>query len=535
MEQPFPGKLQVSDDVLEVPARKRPSFSRVFLPFRSSKSRSRSSVDSANFSDGSSLTSASTKNGRANDTTTSKRKDSYTRKYLAKKSVAQSTRDNGDGFTEQYSRDKVTGEMKDPTNMLHSLAHDFDTPDKSYLTKADTNSPAQPGSEVVDRLPDKLWRQIISYLSLADQCSLYLCNKSWWYLLATNILEMLDHRDTTHHRLRCDFLQRLNKDYPSHLLCYICGRYHYRIQKGKEVMKPTNISNPLYECPYQNVSDPSKRMPRHRTTFGRAIPFSFVQLVLRYQKYGAEYGIKCDDLGRRYKDREAVGNWSHQTRWAIIDDHLYMRVVSTCFATHSLPPAGMRHLLYTREDFTPFFSVCAHWRDGELMPVCKCALSHVPAPLSGSGAMRLAKEIDKHFKGPDNPMARQCEKCKPIRRCPECPTEYLVEIRMQEDPAEKESTQLFKYAIVVTRWSDLGDGKMPWTGEWAAVNNEHLEVDPKTGETIGCRYDSFQKLGRRAVSGIFESLFNPEQIPPARLISLNPNKIKLGEKGHDWY
>lgn len=525
----------MSDDVSESSTKKRSSFSRILLPFRSSKSGLRSSIDGTNDGNSSSSISGLTQNRRVSENTSNRRNDDYARKYLVKKSRTQSSTSSGNGFTEQYNRDKVTGEMKDPTNMLHSLAHDFDTPDKSYLTKADTNSPAGPGSVVVGRLPGKLWRRILAYLSLADQASLYLCNKSWWQFLPRDILLQLNGAGITHHRLRCDLLQRLNENYPSHLLCYICGRYHYRSQKGKEVMKPTNIFNPIYECPYQNVSDPSKRTPRHRTTFGRAIPFPFVQLALRYHKYGADYGIHCDTLGRRYKDREAVGKWFHQTRWAIIDGHLYMRIVSTCFATHSLPPAGMRHLLYTREDFTPFFSVCAHWRDGELMPVCKCALSHIPVPLSGSGALRLAKEIDKHFNGPDSPMARQCEKCKPIRRCPECPTEYLVEIRMQEDPAEKDPRELFKYAIVVTRWSDLGDGKVPWAGEWAAVNNENLEVDPNTGQVLGERYDSFQKLGRRAVSGTFESFFNPEQIPPARLISLNPNKIKLGEKGHDWY
>ena len=186
------------------------------------------------------------------------------------------------------------------------------------------------------------------------------------------------------------------------------------------------------------------------------------QLAIRNNNHGPEFGPPYDDLSRRYKDKETIGTWNHQTRWAVIDDHLYMRVVSFAFCQPNLPPAGLRHLLYSREDFVPYFSVCAHWRDGNLMPSCKCGLSHVPAPLSGSGVYRIAKEIEQHVKGNKNQIVTMCETCKPLRRCPECPTEYLIEVRVQEDRFEKDPTKMFKHAIMVTRWSDLGDGSAPW-------------------------------------------------------------------------
>lgn len=108
-----------------------------------------------------------------------------------------------------------------------------------------------------------------------------------------------------------------------------------------------------------------------------------------------------------------------------------------------------------------------------------------------------------------------------MRRCPECPTEYLVELKLEEDRADPNPLQRFKQAIVVTRWSDIGDGSSPFEGEWAAINGK--------GD-----FDSFNKMGRRAIAGIFESQ-SGVTIPGQRIMSLNPNGDKLGEEGHNWY
>jgi hypothetical protein len=108
-----------------------------------------------------------------------------------------------------------------------------------------------------------------------------------------------------------------------------------------------------------------------------------------------------------------------------------------------------------------------------------------------------------------------------MRRCPECPTEYLVELKLAED--KNDPMVKFKQVICVTRWSDLGDGSSPFAPEWAAINAEGVT-----------EYDSFAKMGRRAISGIFESQ-SGVTIPGQRMLSLNPNNEKLGEEGHGWY
>lgn len=528
---------ELPHDVLAADSpRKRSSVTRFMLPFRSSRNNSpRSSIDGGSTRssldvdyiddvkgrrwskpwNSSNISTVQTNSSLSSDGSNKLRKGS-----------SLSPQTNKDP-NEEWERDRVTGERKDPTNMMHTLAHDFDAPGVGKAPIIETGEPAIPASQLISRFPEQIWKQIISCLTLPDEASLSLSCKSFQALCAPDILRQLN--DPEKFRDRCELLYRLNYALPNHLLCYVCGLYHVRTQNGKETLRPTNRANALFVCPYANSLKPEEKMSRHRITFGRHISKPFVQLVMRNHHHGSIYGIPYDSLGRRYKDKPEIGTWSHQTRWAVIDDHLYMRVVSSAFVTPNLPPAGKRHLLYAREDFVPYFSVCAHWRDGDLMPSCKCALDHVPVPLSGSGVNRLAKEALVRLHGPKSQIVTGCDNCKPLRRCPDCPTEYLIEIRVTEDRDEQDPTKLFKHAIVVTRWSDLGDGSSPWTPEWAAIQGD-LDNLPKEE-----RYDSFKTLGRRAISGVFESFFNPEQIPPARLISLNPNNEKLGEKGHNWY
>jgi hypothetical protein len=173
------------------------------------------------------------------------------------------------------------------------------------------------------------------------------------------------------------------------------------------------------------------------------------------------------------------------------------------------------------------------------MHACKCALDHVPiAPvdpfsspdaLAGRVKEKIRKSDKQLYSGSGMEKVSQCEICKPVRRCPECPTEYLIQMRLVEDTSRAPSMGPagFKQAIVVTRWSDLGG---VWPGrnledrEWAAVKSR---IEP--------RYDSFATIGRRSTSATFESLCAEEQIPGQRVLSLNPGEMDRGEEGDDWY
>jgi len=415
----------------------------------------------------------------------------------------------------EWDQDKETGERKDYTEMLHSLAHRDSAESLVEKTQALFAGIAeQPAPEFFTRLPSKVWLQVVGHLNVPDTASFAFSCKPFRDLIGADIWKKLDGKEDYHDRI--DFLSRLDKHLPDHLLCFPCAIYHIRTQKGKENLRPTNVSNPIFNCP--NAFNAENKMSRTRLTVGRTLPFPFAQLVLRAHKYSPDHGIPLSTLSRRWKDRD--GEWTHQTQYAIVDGHLLLRVISWAFATPELPPAGLRKLLYAPGDnFTPYFSVCAHWRDGNLMPSVKCALGHQIKPPEGSGVAGAAAKVNYRLHRP-HPIVTLCSDCKPMRRCPECPSEYLIEMRMQEDKTDP--TQLFKQAIVLTRWSNLGDGSSPASPEWAAIKGDGT-------------FDSFTALGRRAISGIFESQFTVEQIPPQRIVSMNPNKENLGEAGHNWY
>ncbi|EKG15721.1 hypothetical protein MPH_07156 [Macrophomina phaseolina MS6] len=410
--------------------------------------------------------------------------------------------------------DRHTGERRDITALIHGLQDSFEPGEDDIPEEFDENRP--PGEPLIESLPPKLWHKIADeYLSPADAASLAFTNKALANILGPGPWETLRLPENRLYRIQ--FLAPMDRHLPNHLLCFPCGTYHLRTQPGKEELKPLHVLNPLFDCP--NAQNPLSPPPRLRLTPNRNLPFTFVQLTTRAERYGPQYGIPVENLFRRWKD--TASGWSHHTRYYVINGHFYLRVVSFAFAPAGLPPSGQRHLLYSREDYTPYFSVCAHWRDGELMNLCKCALNHIPKPRQGNGPeQQLARKIDQRRHAPTaTQVVSQCTECKPIRRCTECPTEYLIELKLAEDKGDR--YQKFKQSISVTRWSDLGDGTTPASPEWAAVNGE-------------AEFDSFKAIGKRAVSGIFESQAG-DFMPYQAVKSLNPKGIKKGEEGNSWY
>lgn len=425
---------------------------------------------------------------------------------------------------------------KDHTEMMHGLAHHdsfdslldaqyekmkdpfFDSQDPEVL--AEINAQAEFYRKQLSSLPVSIWLQVTDLLSPADAASLSIATRILYDKLGPAYLLALNAPENEHQKF--EFLHRLDQHFPQHLLCFQCGRFHQRSNYRKESLKADYVSNPLFTCP--NVRNTV--LPRMRLTHGRELPYSFVQLATRGTRHSIDHGIKHDSLARKWRCKDS--QWTHRTRYMMHDGHLLVRVVSQTVA----PPAAemtetsQRHLLYEREEYTPFFSVCAHWKDGNLMSMCKCALSHIPSPPKSYAAqLKKAPKISRSAAHP-NFIVQGCDDCRPARRCPECPSEYLIEVNMIED--YNDPVTPFKHAIVVTRWSDLGDGSSPFTSpEWAAING----LD---SGTFGDAYDSFSHVGRRAVSGVFESRISGS-IPGQRMVSMNPKNTKWGDEGHGWY
>jgi hypothetical protein len=408
--------------------------------------------------------------------------------------------------------DTQLGERQDYTEIIHSLG----TLDMNGNTGSayEYNDHRPPGEGDIASLPPKLWAEIASYLNPAEAASLAIASITLYRRLGPKHFMRLDHPSNLTYKLT--FLSGIDNTLPHHLLCIPCAIYHRRTQEGTERIKPSHVLNPLFNCPNaRNVGNPP---PRHRITHGRLLPFTFVQLTMRNHRHGPRYGLTPDTLGRRWQRDD----WSHASRFHIHDGRLLMRVTSQTFAAPGLTPSAMRMLLYSREDYWPYFSACAHWRDGELMPACKCALDHIPKVRQTGGLQGLEHRVKDRIAGQifdPNALTTLCGFCRPMRRCPECPTEYLIEVKLCEDRTDGR----FKQAIVVTRWTDLGDGTTPGGIEWGAING--IRED----------YDSFEHYAKRGIASIFEAAFTADTLPGQRVLSLNPKKKKLGEKGNGWY
>lgn len=416
--------------------------------------------------------------------------------------------------------DKDTGERKDLTDMMHAFTfiEELDIIDEKHDELEPDYDPTKPdGTATLGSASPEVWLRVADFLSALDVANLASTCRTMYARIGRPAYKLL--ADPTNRPARLKFLLAVDHKMPRHLFCFPCAQWHLRIQPGREKLKPQNVLNPLFECPNQtNIHRPP---PRIRISEGRTLPFAFVQLARRHQAFGPEFGMPHQTLARRWKD--PFSDWSHESTYHITDKgHVIMRVKSQHYVEGGMTDAAKRLLIYSRGDYTPYFSVCSHWKDGLLTSIPKCALGHIPytAPDDQLAYKQLKeKAAGKRAVG----LVNLCSHCRPMRRCPECPTEYLFELKLLEDKAVSSfKPERFKQGLLVTRWTDLGPGISPTDPEWSAVVGENKQ------------YDSFLEIGRRAVSGIFESAFT-DTIPGQRILSTNPKHVKADEIGGDWY
>jgi hypothetical protein len=237
----------------------------------------------------------------------------------------------------------LVGEPKpyDVTELMHSLTRDLSNEDLSAVYVNEPNRP--PGEWSIAILPSTLWELVASYMSLADAASLALANTTLRSRLGGyNIWKQL--KDPANKKFKLDLLFRLDKHEPLHLLCTPCATYHTRTQFGREQFKNDFVANPLFDCP--KVKD--SYLPRMRLTYGRELPFGFVQLATRQRHFGAIYGVPASSLDRRWKC--AASQWTHASRYVVFKGHLLMRVISQCIAPPNMMDTERRLLLLERQD-----------------------------------------------------------------------------------------------------------------------------------------------------------------------------------------
>ena len=230
----------------------------------------------------------------------------------------------------------------DVGELMHSLTRDISNEDLAEIyAQRDIYRP--PGEGSIASLPADLWELIASYVSLADEASITFATKT--------LRDRLDGRSAwkqlsfaENKKERLDFLFRLDRQMPLHLLCSQCAQFHPRIQPGGEVFKPDFVNNPVFHCP--RVKD--SWLPRSKITYRREMPFAYVQLATRQRNFGALYGITAAALDRRWRCPES--GWTHASRHVVVKGHLLMRVVSQRIAPPNMMDTERRLLLLDRTD-----------------------------------------------------------------------------------------------------------------------------------------------------------------------------------------
>lgn len=328
---------------------------------------------------------------------------------------------------------------------------------------------------------------------------------------------------------------QFDRTLPYHLFCFNCCTYHARLRPGLETLSPSWITTPVFACPTLKTLP----TPRLAVTPSRKLPFTLPQLLARATRLDSlAHGIHMSALSKTWvdiaegfeasPDIENEGGsfisydgadggpigWRHRTQLRTHHGHVLLRVSST----HVLPQrllstSEINRLLITRSNYEPYFSTCQHWHTagpvGPLLSLAKCAIGHAQAPHI-KDSKNDGNNVDKRGKarktviptadskgvpltGVGSKVTSQCAECRPLRRCEDCGTEYLIQLRVQQDKTRRKSSAAsagsngaaaspaaalpkFRPYLSVTRYSDLGPCVRPDEAQWRSVAGDDGEI-----------------------------------------------------------
>lgn len=316
-----------------------------------------------------------------------------------------------------------------------ATSDDFET--EAVTPYVSDSSAAQSPRGSVDmslQLPSEVWHMIASYLPSESAASLALTSRTMRLYLGTTYWQRLSSEDNR--AKRATFLEHMDDQLPDHVLCYRCAKYHYRRNREREHW----TQEYHHACPISEIGT-GPQMTKYRV-----FPTELYQLTMRAHFYGVNFGIPLSALNRRWTSESSESGWRHHSRCAILDNHLFVKVQSIHWVEAKMSPSELRIVIAER--YGERFAHCKHI--GQTFDrFCRCAVRHVRV----SGIR-----------------ASDCADCRPLRRCAQCPTEYLVEIKLLEDRNALDPLTRFRHALVVSRWSDLGNGSVA-SPEWLACNS----------------------------------------------------------------
>ncbi|KAB8532594.1 hypothetical protein FH972_025539 [Carpinus fangiana] len=125
-------------------------------------------------------------------------------------------------------------------------------------------------------------------------------------------------------------------------------------------------------------------------------------------------------------------------------------------------------------------------------------------PAAGSAAVSVT--------GMGSRVTSQCAECRPLRRCEQCGTEYLMQLKVAEDRVRRKSSASggaapepvlpkFRPYLSVTRYSDLGPCVRPDEPQWLSVAGSDGEVPNEVRMPVCAESPKHLKSVRGAFEG----------------------------------
>lgn len=282
-----------------------------------------------------------------------------------------------------------------------------------------TEPPTDRAQFLIAVLPYELWQLIASFLPLSSKASLCFASRQFAHVLGTQCWRML-HENNEERRT---FLKFLDYQLPMHILCFDCNIFHKKAA-FKRCNEPRNYNGGLITL---------------RLGHGVAsLRFSEVQLAMRAERFGSEYGEPFPSLEvivTRRNITPATG-YTYNFETAAVEGRLLFRLETTkrtSFADVAEVP-----------DLRWSLGVCDHYCN-EIAQLWRSASFSASTCSNNDGV--LHDERHRH-------------RCMVLHRCGTCTSEYTLRIK---------SANPSGFVLQLTRWSDVGDGIDPRSDVWQAA------------------------------------------------------------------
>lgn len=288
--------------------------------------------------------------------------------------------------------------------------------------KAKQPSPVKPSS--LERLPVEILQFIAcQYLPLIYAAALSLCSHHMYKVMGTKYIKEL--KAPGNRQLMAEFLRFFEGDYPKHLLCYSCGRFHTSEamlgDKSKLLCRGVKSYSPL--------------------GFDTAITYQQVQAAINRHRYGSSYGTP---------------EYTCILNPVIVSYVPYFNGKDRGYFKHGRIVNNELIMLFQRQ--------FVFWRLGEeyqdrhleksLLRMEKIILCpHIPGDNKEHLILNIVKCRFSHK------ACKPCESCSKLIQCHYCWTEFDIDLSIK-------AGNRGLYNVLITSWRCFGSGRTPRDQKW---------------------------------------------------------------------